>query len=97
MIESLSPLAGLSRSYTQAAPALPPGTAARVKDEFLTIFYKELLKQSFKAPALGVPGEEEEQNDFMSTFRSDILIEQMAQELVKSGQLRPDWFDGANR
>ena len=69
-----------------------------MQDEFLTIFYKELLKQTFKAPDLNPLGEDQESDgNFVSAFRSDLLVEQLAQELVKSGQLRPDWFPGANK
>jgi|GEM_PF-1149925 len=54
----------------------------KVKEEFLAVFYKELLKQAFKPPKLGM-GEDE--SSFMSTFGSDIMVEKMALELAQSG------------
>jgi hypothetical protein len=56
---------------------------SRVKEEFLAIFYKELLKQTFKPPKFGI--DNEENNSMTSTFGSDLLVERMALELAQSG------------
>lgn len=87
MIESVSPL-----RETSYNPGVQSAASAKVQEEFLTIFYKELLKQAFKAPDLGPADEEKKENDFMSSFRSDLMVEQLAQEMVKRGSLSPNWF-----
>jgi hypothetical protein len=56
---------------------------SRVKEEFLAVFYKELLKQAFKPPRLGVS--DEENNSMTTTFGSDLLVERLALELAQSG------------
>jgi Rod binding domain-containing protein len=53
----------------------------KVQQEFMAIFYKELLKQSFKTPTFGL---EENNSSFMSTFGSDMLIDKLALELARS-------------
>ncbi|MBN2058463.1 MAG: hypothetical protein JW782_06690 [Candidatus Saganbacteria bacterium] len=50
----------------------------------MAIFYKELLKQSIKAPSFGV---EEGGNTFTKTFTNDLMVEQLALELAKSKSL----------
>lgn len=95
MIDELSPLIGMKNYSGQIAPAVGAVSSAlrgsniastEAQDEFLTIFYKELLKQAFKVPDLSL-GEE---NQFM-IYNSDLMVEQLARELVKSGSLRPEW------
>ncbi|KPJ69789.1 hypothetical protein AMJ44_02460 [candidate division WOR-1 bacterium DG_54_3] len=54
----------------------------KVKEEFLAIFYKELLKQAFKAPSLGFANED---NSLTGSFGSDLFVERLALELAKSG------------
>ena len=56
---------------------------SKVKQEFLAVFYKELLKQAFKPPRFGV--DNEENNSMTSTFGSDLLVERLALELAQSG------------
>lgn len=98
MSEALNPLSPVLTAAGPLRAAAPAADRAKVEDEFLTIFYKELLKQSFQAPDLSPVGDDEEKNnDFGSSFRSDILIEQLARELVKQGTLRPDWFNGVSK
>lgn len=53
----------------------------KVKEEFLAIFYKELLKQAFKPPKLSI---ENEDNSLTRTFGSDMLVERLALELARS-------------
>ncbi len=61
--------------------------AQKVKDEFLAIFYKELLKQSFKAPKFGFS---EEDNSISAMFVSDLMIEQLALQLARSRSFSAD-------
>lgn len=57
----------------------------KVKDEFMAIFYKELLKQAFKPPNVGFSGEgENSSNSIAAVFSSDLLVEKMALELAQS-------------
>ena len=65
------------------------GAAGRqkVKEEFLAIFYKELLKQAFKPPKLGF---ESENNNLTGTFASDMLVERLSLELARSGAFSPE-------
>lgn len=56
----------------------------KVKDEFMAIFYKELLKQAFKAPQIGITDGEENNQSFASLFTSDLLVEKLALELARN-------------
>jgi hypothetical protein len=78
MIDSLSPL-----NYGRITPAARSAAAAKVKEEFLVIFYKELLKQVFKSPELSMGEEKDNSNNFVSSFNSDLMVEQMAQLMVQ--------------
>ncbi|MEA3494377.1 MAG: hypothetical protein U9R38_08380 [Candidatus Margulisiibacteriota bacterium] len=53
----------------------------QVKDEFMAIFYKEMLKQAFKGPKFGL---DEENPSFMGTYGSDMLVEKLAMQLAQS-------------
>ena len=78
----------------QARRANTPEEKDAVKDKFMTLFYKEILKQVYKAPALGLDGEAE-QNTY-SAFSSDMMIDQMAMELAQKGSFSMDnVFPGA--
>lgn len=66
----------------------------KIKDEFLAIFYKELLKQVFKAPDLS-PGEEDKENNFVSSFSSDLMVEQLAEQMAKKAAIGPQWLTEA--
>ena len=57
------------------------------KKEFLAIFYKELLRQSFqpaKSAWGGLAGENN--NSALTAFGNDIMLEKMAQHLASSNQ-----------
>jgi len=56
-------------------------TDEQVKEEFLTLFYKEMLKQNFKAPNLSVG--EKDNNSFSSMFSSEIMVNKIAGELAR--------------
>ena len=57
MSEALNPLSPVLTAAGPLRAAAPAADRAKVEDEFLTIFYKELLKQSFQAPDLSPVGE----------------------------------------
>lgn len=81
MIDSLSPYLAV-KNYSQIMPAARTAASAKVKDEFLAIFYKEILKQVFKTPDLTL-GEENEQKNLLTSFNSDLMIEHLAQQLAR--------------
>lgn len=55
----------------------------KVTQEFMAIFYKELLKQAFKPPNLSGS---KNQDSIGNTFGTDMFVEQMALELAQSKQ-----------
>ena len=52
----------------------------KTQEEFLVIFYKEILKQSMKNPSLSVS--EEDENPFGS-LTSDVMIDKLATEIAR--------------
>ena len=72
---------------TRASQAVDDIEREKIKDEFLAIFYKELLKQSFKAPRLGMTDEE---TSLAGTFSADIMMDQMALQLAQSSGFSAD-------
>lgn len=72
--------AGQATTYTERQ---------KIKDEFLAIFYKEILKQAFKPPKLGMS---ENDNSVMGMFSADVLLNQMALELAQSNAFSADNF-----
>ena len=60
----------------------------KTKEEFLAIFYKELLKQAFKPPKFGIDGENDD-SSFIGVFGSDLLVDKLALELAQSGAFSP--------
>ncbi len=58
--------------------------ATSAQEQFLVLFYKELLSNTMKMPNLN--GENDQENatsSFSSTFTSDLMAEKLAQELAK--------------
>jgi Rod binding domain-containing protein len=92
----LGPLssAGSSNQILPAALAARNASganAAKVKEEFAALFYKEMLKQAFKAPDLSMGDEESGQSGF-SAINTDLMIERLASELAKKGSFSlPGW------
>jgi hypothetical protein len=97
MMEGLNPL------FNQEIPQISPFlsqlwvgsnrdslSSTEAKEEFLTIFYKELLRQVFKAPDLSIGGEEE--NRVMNFFGSDLMVEQLARQLARKGSFDVRWL-----
>ncbi len=88
-ISQLSGLATFNRLNQAAA-----GTAAlntKAGEEFLTIFYKEMLKQAIKPPAMTYDPDGQAENSLFSALNTDIMVEQFAKELVKNQLARPGW------
>ncbi len=78
----IDPVQGLSSAYPGIRATGYTGRE-KVKEEFLTIFYKEIFKQVFKAPDLS-PGEDKDNSsEFVSGFNSDLMVEQMAQLMAQ--------------
>ncbi|MFH1541848.1 MAG: hypothetical protein ABIE84_02015 [bacterium] len=59
----------------------------QTEQEFLAIFYKELLKQTFKTPDFGIG---EEGNTPAKNLASEILIDKLSLELARKGSFTPD-------
>ena len=73
---------------------LPPAAPAvnyrgEAKDEFMAIFYKEILKQAFKPPRFSI---DEESDSFGSSIVSDYMMDRMALELAQTGSFSADNF-----
>jgi Rod binding domain-containing protein len=81
MMEEVIRTSGLMQ---RAAIARSPEEKQQIKEEFLAIFYKEMLKQSIKPPNFSG---EENKNSVGAAFTADILLEQMAIKLSESAQL----------
>lgn len=79
MAEAISGIAG---NYYDGIPVIQPATAReKVQQEFMAIYYKEILKQAFKTSDFSL---DKENASFFQTFGKDLLVEQMAMELARS-------------
>ena len=88
MLEGIQGYQGMfGAQSTPSMQALAGAGSQKVKEEFLAIFYKALLKQAFKPPKLGMGDEE---NSLSTTFGSDLLVERLALELARSGAFSAD-------
>jgi len=91
-IGAINPLSAAPAQYQSVTRT---AAAAKVQEEFMVIFYREMLKQAFKAPDLSVTdGEEKNGAGFSAAYSSEMMVEQLAREMIKSGQLRPDFLQG---
>ncbi len=89
-IGQLSALTTYNRLNQSAA-----GTSAlntKTGEEFLTIFYKEMLKQAIKPPSMTYDPDNQDGNSLFSDLNTDIMVEQFAKELVKQQLARPGWL-----
>lgn len=92
---SLSAYAGIHNNYQSIYPAAQSAAASGVEREFLEIFYKQLLKQVFQAPNFAPFAEESGMNNsFFTSFKNDILVDQLAQQLVRGTDLRNQIISG---
>jgi Rod binding domain-containing protein len=90
-VGSIRSLTGTGANFDALAAAARGNASDRAKEEFLTIFYKELLKQSFKAPSLNLSGGGEDQDSFFSDLNSDLMVEQLARHLAKNSSSQLNW------
>ena len=98
MTIAIDSLSGSYSSYANLMKAAGSNSRSpEVQKEFLTIFYKELLKQTFKAPDLSfdTDQEKEEKNPFLSSVGSDAMIDQLAQEMASRAALGTGVLPGA--
>ncbi|MFC1511528.1 hypothetical protein ACFL5U_04020 [Candidatus Margulisiibacteriota bacterium] len=87
-VQNINSLSGVARAQAfQGIQGVGAG-GQKVQDEFLAIFYKELLKQAFKPPNLWL---EEKDNSQMRNFASDMMVEKLSLELAQSQA-----FSGSN-
>ena len=95
-------LDGINANNTEALLALQkyqPAAAndiqvrQKVQEEFLAIFYKELLKQAFKPSKLGLTNEDENENSLTTTYGSDIMLDKLSEELVQNKALSQGLLD----
>ncbi|MFA4843787.1 MAG: hypothetical protein WC632_02405 [Candidatus Margulisiibacteriota bacterium] len=90
MVEQINPLVHSASSYAQLLPAARTAAGARAQNEFMAIFYKEMLKQVFKTPNLS-PLSEEDQTNFASNLNQDMLIDQLAEQMAKTAIASQAW------
>lgn len=81
------------RALGGAVP-LAPTRNEKVQTEFLTLFYKEMLKQVFTTPAFGGAEESGFANP-AALVNADLMAEKMAEHLVKSAQASGQWLPAA--
>ncbi|MFA6169543.1 MAG: hypothetical protein WCW67_02300 [Candidatus Margulisiibacteriota bacterium] len=92
MIEGISPVAASGSEDLFQVPAAV-SRDEQVKEEFMTMFYKEMLKQTFKAPKLGPVDDENAGQSAYSTLTADLMVEQLARQMAQSANARPAWLD----
>jgi len=103
MASQISPVNPFLATGNVYSPVVTPGQAAgraiaagesravKTKTEFMAIYYKELLKQVFKAPDLKIGDDEDNQNSAFTAFNSDVMVEQLAQHLAERSAAAPAW------
>ncbi|MDD5593674.1 MAG: hypothetical protein PHG97_02890 [Candidatus Margulisbacteria bacterium] len=96
-MDPVSAVSSLNNFQQIARAAAANGASAKVSEEFLTIFYKEMLKQAVKSPALSYDPEKKDENSFFSAFNTDIMIEQFAKQLAKDQIARPGWLPAESK
>lgn len=93
MIEGINGNQVLRQIDFQATPLpqVSPGANHRseAEDEFMAIFYKEILKQALKPPKFSI---DEESDSFGSSIVSDYMMDQMAMELAQTKSFAAENF-----
>ena len=92
-MEAVSPLSALS-TYNKMSQAAGAGAVnSGAGEEFLMVFYKEMLKEAIKATSFSYdPEEKSDANSFFAAYNTDIMIEQFAKQLAKNQVARPGWL-----
>lgn len=83
MVDGISPIINTDL-IKRAQQATSDSERQKIKEEFLAIFYKEILKQTFQEPNLSPAEEKDNANSFGSAFSNDMLLNQMALELART-------------
>ncbi|MBN3033608.1 MAG: hypothetical protein JW873_05880 [Candidatus Saganbacteria bacterium] len=83
-MEAINPVSSVKDLAPLIEAAQAQGRGEEVSREFLTIFYKEMLKQSLQAPALSFDPDKNEEGSFFTAFNSDIMVEQFARQLAQN-------------
>ena len=91
-MDPISALAG-TNNLAKHLPAAQAARSSKVSEEFLTIFYKEMLKEAIKSPDLSFNGDKDQNNNsFFASFNHDVMIEQFAKQLAKDQLSAPGWL-----
>ena len=88
-MDALVPISSGNDFGRLIAAARAQGNNSQVGQEFLTLFYKEMLKQTIQAPALTFDPDKNEAETFFSAFNSDIMVEQFARQLAANQAAQP--------
>ena len=92
MIDPVNPVSDNSLNYSNLIPAAAGADRSEAaKKEFLTMFYKELLKQAIKTPNLSMTDPDMEENNIISSYSSDLLVEKLAGELAEKASSQINW------
>ncbi len=92
-MSSISAISGMSSYYSNLIPAAQAAQTGSAKEEFLAMFYKELLKQTVKVPDLSFKSEDETEPSYnvASSFGSEALIDQLADQLARKMAVQLGW------
>jgi hypothetical protein len=77
--------------YQSRSGAVAPTAATKAQAEFMTIFYKEILKQVFTTPKVGLEEEESGFNTTISAMNSDLMAEKLAEHMVQNALASNQW------
>ena len=92
-MEAISPLSALAGDPRLSQAASAAGANSPAGEEFLTLFYKEMLKEAIKAPSFSYdPDDQSETETFFSAYNTDLMVEQFAKQLAKNQVARPGWL-----
>jgi hypothetical protein len=94
-MEAVSALTALKNYDRPQQTAGAAGVNSRAGEEFLTIFYKEMLKEAIKAPSFSYDPDNKDKSEtgtFFSTYNTDLMVEQFAKQLAKNQLARPGWL-----
>ncbi|MFA6431470.1 MAG: hypothetical protein WCV91_03705 [Candidatus Margulisiibacteriota bacterium] len=66
----------------------------KVKQDFMALFYKEILKQIVKTPNLSMDEDEDSGiSNPVATYYNDLMVEQIAKDWVQKGYLPIDMLE----
>jgi hypothetical protein len=92
-MDAISPLSALAGDPRLSQVVSAAGANSQAGEEFLTIFYKEMLKSAIKAPSFSYdPDNKSEAETFFSAYNTDLMVEQFAKQLAKNQIARPGWL-----